>query len=193
MAPDMAIVAFAVSASGPELEPSRTDVNERASKVLAALRELGMAEADIDAPDIAIQPEYDYRRGQKLTGYRVVRNMSARVRDLDRLGDVLDALAQTGSNEIQGAQMAASDPSAAEHAALEAAVRAARAKAEAVARSAAVSLGAIRRIEEAEGWGGAPQPMFRMAAGAEGADASTEVVAGELRISRQVRVWFAID
>ena len=133
VAPDLAIVSFAVTGSGKDLAPTRDDVNKRSSSVLASIRELGVAEGDLNAPDVGIHPEYDYRKGQRLTGYRVVRQMTAKVRDLDRLGDVLDWLVSAGANEVQGAQMSASDPSAAEHEALRSAITAARAKAEALA------------------------------------------------------------
>ena len=69
-----------------------------------------------------------------------MRQMTAKVRDLDRLGDVLDGLVTAGANEVHGAQMSAADPSSAEHEALRAAVRAARAKAEAVAEAGGVAL-----------------------------------------------------
>ena len=144
VAPDLAIVSFAVTGSGKELAPTRDDVNKRSSKVLASLRELGVAEGDLNAPDVGIHPEYDYRKGQRLTGYRVVRQMTAKVRDLDRLGDVLDWLVSAGANEVHGAQMSASDPSAAEHEALRPAITAARAKAEAARRRRRRELGRPR-------------------------------------------------
>jgi uncharacterized protein YggE len=193
VAPDLAIVSFAVSGSGKELAPTRDDVNKRSSKVLASLRELGVAEGDLNAPDVGIHPEYDYRKGQRLTGYRVVRQMTAKVRDLDRLGDVLDWLVSAGANEVQGAQMSASDPSAAEHEALRAAITAARAKAEALADAGGVSLGGLDRIEEEAG-GAVPMPrMQMMATAAMAEDASTEVATGDLTVTRQVRAWFAIE
>jgi len=193
VAPDLAIVSFAVNGSGKELAPTRDDVNKRSSKVLASLRELGVAEGDLHAPDVGIHPEYDYRKGQQLTGYRVVRQMTAKVRDLDRLGDVLDWLVSAGANEVQGAQMSASDPSAAEHEALRAAITAARAKAEALADAGGVSLGGLDRIEEEAG-GAVPMPrMQMMAAGAMAEGAPTEVAAGDLTVTRQVRAWFAIE
>ena len=151
VAPDLAIVSFAVTGSGKELAPTRDDVNKRSSTVLASLRELGVAEGDLNAPDVGIHPEYDYRKGQRLTGYRVVRQMTAKVRDLDRLGDVLDWLVSAGANEVQGAQMSASDPSAAEHEALRSAITAARAKAEALADAGGVTLGGLARVEEEPG------------------------------------------
>jgi uncharacterized protein len=192
VAPDMAVVSFAVSGDGKELAPTRDDVNRRSSAVLARLRQLEIADADLNAPDVAIHPQYDHRKGQRLTGYRVVRHMTARVRDLDRLGDVLDGLVGAGANEVHGAQMTASDPSAAEHEALRAAVTAARAKADAVADAGGVALGAVARIEEEPDHGG-PMPKMRLMAIAESADAPTEVAAGDLTVTRRIRAWFAIS
>jgi uncharacterized protein YggE len=98
-----------------------------------------------------------------------------------------------GANELQGAQMSASDPSAAEHEALRTAITAARAKAEALADAGGVSLGGLDRIEEESG-GAVPMPRMRMmAAAAMAEDASTEVAAGDLTVTRQVRAWFAIE
>ena len=191
MAPDLALVRFGVTGTAKELAPTRDEVNARASAVLTRLRDLGIAEGDVNAPDVEIQPEYDYRRGQKLIGYRVARHMTARVRDLDRLGDVLDGIVAAGGNEVQGAEMAAADPSAAEHAALASAVTAARAKAEAIAAAAGVTLGALARVEEADELG-MPQPKMRMMA-MESADVATEVVAGDLTVTRRIRAWFALD
>jgi uncharacterized protein len=193
VAPDMAVVTFTVTEMGADLGATRNEVNARSSAVLAAVRSLGLAEKDIDAPDIAIQPQYDYRRGQRLLGYRVARGMTVRVRDLTLLGEVLDGVSRAGANQVHGAQMVASDPTAAEQAALVAAVTVARAKAEALAQAAGVTLGAVARIEEEGGWDGPPQPMFRMAAAAESADIPTEVVAGDLTVRRQIRAWFSLE
>jgi uncharacterized protein YggE len=192
VAPDVALVSFAVSGSGKELGATRDDVNARSSSVLAVLRELGIAEGDLGAPDVGIHPEYDYRKGQRLIGYRVTRQMTAKVRDLDRLSTVLDSVVAAGANEMQGAQMSASDPSAAEHEALTAAMHAARAKAEVLAEAAGVSLGALSRLEEEAGFGGPPMPKMRMMAMSESADVPTEVAAGDLTVMRRVRAWFSI-
>ena len=192
VAPDLAIVSFAVTGNGKELAATRDDVNLRSSAVLATLRELGIADGDLNAPDVGIQPEYDYRKGQRLVGYRVTRSMTAKVRDLDRLGEVLDGVVSAGANEMHGAQMSAADPSAAEHAALASAVAAARAKAEVLATAAGSTIGAVARIEEEADVGGPPMPMMRMMAMSESADVQTEVAAGDLTVVRRVRAWFTI-
>ena len=194
IAPDLAIVAFTVTGDGKELGTTRSDVNARASAVLERLRELEVADADLNAPDVGIHPQYDYRKGQKLIGYRVDRHMTAKVRDLDRLGEVLDGVVGAGANEVFGAQMSAADPSAAEHAALEAAMGSARAKAEVLAAAAGVKLGDVARIEEdADRGGGMPMPKGRMmTAMAESADAGTEVATGDLTVTRSIRAWFEL-
>ncbi len=191
VAPDLAIVSFAVSGDGKELAPTTDDINTRSSAVLARLREVGLADADINAPDVSVHPQYDYRKGQRLTGYRVARHMTARVRDLERLGAVLDGVVAAGANEVHGAQMTSSDPSASEHEALRLAVSAARAKAEAIASAAGVAVGPLVRIEE-EPDHGPPMPKGRMMAMAESADVPTEVVAGDLTVTRRIRAWFEI-
>lgn len=193
VAPDLAVVSFTVSGEGQALAATRDEVNRRSSAVLAQLRDLGVADADINAPDVGVHPQYDYRKGQRLIGYRVERAMTARVRDLDGLGKVLDGIVAAGANEVHGARMTASDPSAAEHAALAAAVAAARAKAEVIAAAAGVSIARVARVEEEGGGGVAPLPKFRaMAAMAEAGDAPTEVAAGDLTVSVRVRVSYTI-
>ena len=72
---------------------------------IAFVRSAGVAKPDLNAPDVTIQPEYDYRHGQKLTGYRVARQVTIRVRDLDRLGTILDGVVGAGANEVQGTKL----------------------------------------------------------------------------------------
>ncbi|MDQ2674849.1 MAG: SIMPL domain-containing protein, partial [Chloroflexota bacterium] len=132
--------------------------------------------------------------GQKVIGYRVSRQMQVKVRELDRLGEVLDGIVGAGANEVFGAQMSTADPSAAEHAALESAMAAARAKAEVLAAAAGVKLGRVARIEEDVDGGGMPMPKMRMmgAMAAEAADAGTEVATGDLTVTRSIRAWFEL-
>ena len=192
VAPDLAVVSLAVSGSGKELGPTRDDVNRRSSAVLAALRDAGIGEGDLNAPDASVHPEYDYRKGQRLIGYRVSRQMTVRVRNLDRLGAVQDAVTASGANELHGARMEASDPSAAEHDALRTAVASARAKADVLADAAGVALGPVARIEEEADFG-PPMPKLAMMQAADAGGIPTETVTGDLTVTRRIRAWFTIE
>lgn len=191
VAPDLAVVSLAVTGQGKDLVPARDDVVTRSSVVMATLRELGVAEGDLIAADVSISPEYDYRKSQKLVGYRVARPMTVKVRDLSRLGGILDGVVSAGANEVHGAQMSASDPSAAEHQALRSAFFAAQAKAAVLAEAAGVTLGAVIRIEE-DAAGAAPMPRMRAMAAAESTGPPTEVATGDLTVTRRIQAWFAI-
>lgn len=189
----MAVVAFTVSGEGKELAAVRDEVNRRASAVLAAMRGLGIAEGDINAPDVGIHPQYDYRKAPRLIGYRVARGMTVKVRDLDALGDVLDGVVAAGANEVHGARMSASDPTAADHQALAHAMVVARAKAQAIAAAAGVELGGVMRVDAADSGINGPLPRFGpMTAVPEAADAATEVAVGDLTVTRSIRAWFEI-
>ena len=56
VAPDLAIVSLAVSGDGKDLAATRNDVNTRSSAVLAMLREVGLADPDLNAPDVGSTP-----------------------------------------------------------------------------------------------------------------------------------------
>jgi uncharacterized protein len=193
IAPDTAVVSLTVSGSGKDLAKTRDEVNRRSSSVLAKLREIGIADGDVQAPDSVIHPEYDYSKGQRLIGYRVARHVTVRVRELARLGEVLDGVVAAGANEVQGTHMTASDPSAAEHEALAKAVTAARAKADAIARAAGATLGALARLEEEPDHAGPPIPRMRMALAEAAGSPPTEIAAGDLTVTRSIRAWFAIE
>ena len=63
VAPDLAVVSFAVSGSGKQLAPTRDDVNARSSSVLAKLRDLGVADGDLNAPDVEHPPRVRLSQG----------------------------------------------------------------------------------------------------------------------------------
>lgn len=192
--PDLAVVSLSVSIQDRQTAPARDKANQRASAILARLRELGVPEADIQAPALTVQPTYDYGRGApKVTGYQAARPMTIRVRDIDLLGTILDGLVDDGATQVHGTSMELADPEAASREALAAAVGVARSRAEALAAAAGLTLGPPRRIEEdAES---SPSPFrggMRMFATAAEA-APTEIAEGEIEISARVRAWFDLE
>ena len=192
--PDLAVVSLAVMVSDRKTGPARDEANRRASAILAHLREIGVPEADVQAPALTVQPTYDYGRGSpKLTGYQASRPMTIRVREIDLLGTILDGLVDDGATQVHGASMELADPEAASREALAAAVAVARSRAEALATAAGLKLGAPRRIEEeVDG----PHIPFRGTAMLRAMDAEsvpTEVAAGEIEISARLRAWFDLE
>ena len=124
----------------------------------------------------------------RIVGYQVSNQVSARVRDIDRLGATLDALVGAGANSIDGLSFDLADPKQVLGEARDAAVADALAKAKRYAAAAGVQLGAIISIEE----GGAyppPRPMMR----AEAMAADVPIAPGQTELSASVTITFALD
>jgi hypothetical protein len=191
--PDLAVVALAVAVQDKDAGLARDEANRRASAILERLRAQGLPEADVQAPSLTVHPTYDYsRRKPKITGYEASRPMTLRIRDATLLGPILDGLVDDGATQVHGTSMELAEPEAATREALANAVAVARARGEALAEAAGLSLGEPIRIEEGDDAVPAPFPRGAMMRLAADESAPTEVAAGEIEISASVRVWYAL-
>jgi len=194
-APDVAVAFLGVEALAPDLAAATTDANARMRRVLEALSASGVAKKDVQTSryDVAIERRPESRGGPgpaPVSGYHVTSEVRVTMRDLARVGQVLDAAVKAGANASRGLTFQKDDPSAERNRALAAAIAAARAKAEVLARAAGRELGEV--LEIAEGGGGRPVPMLGFRAMAAIPDA-VPVEAGELQLSAQVEVVFALE
>jgi uncharacterized protein YggE len=193
-APDTAVVSLAVTVRDPRPARARDAANGRASAVLAALRELGLPDADVQAPSLVLQPVHEYGPGRpKLIGYEASRPMTLRVRDLDLLGQVLDRLVDDGATQVHGTTLQLAEPEEPSREALAAAYGVALQRAQALATASGVTLGDPLRIEEEAGWVPFRGQDAAMMRGAVAESAPTEVSAGEIEIGARLRAWFAIS
>ena len=171
------------------------EAQQRNAEVMTAVQQkvssFGIPKDAIRTVAIDLQPEFDYANGkQTLRGYVARNTLEVRVDDLTKLGDVLDAAVAAGAATIHGLRFDVKARGEIEQAALQAAVKDATAKAQAIATGSGRAIDRILRIEELSG--GAPVPVMRQLAMAARADASTPVAPGELEIRAQVRLSVAI-
>jgi uncharacterized protein YggE len=145
--PDVADVTIGVSARGSTAGDALSTANERAAKVIAALKDAGVSEDDIQTSDLSIQPTFDE---DVVTGYQVSNMVTARLRDIARAGDTLDAAARVAGDEIrlQGIGFTIDDDSELLATARERSVKRARAQAEQLASAAGVELGDVLSIDQ---------------------------------------------
>ena len=109
------------------------------------------------------------------------------MRDVSKLGAVLDAAITDGANTLNGISFELAEPRPVLDQARKAATEDARARAELLAAAAGVKLGRVLSISEGGGYGG-PMPMFK----ADAASAPVPVEAGEIGLSAAVTVTFEI-
>ncbi len=182
IAPDMASSSLGVMTEGKTAAEALAANATRMTAVMASLRKAGIAERDIQTSGLTLNPQYRYVENQPpvLIGYQVTNQVTVTVRDLKKLGAAVDATVNAGANQVNGISFGLSDPTAAENAAREAAVKALSAKADLYARATGYRVS--RLVTLSEGGGYVPQPpMLAMAGRAQFKD-STPVASGELNV-----------
>jgi uncharacterized protein YggE len=155
--------------------------------VVEALKHAGVAPKDLQTQYVSLNPRYD-NQGSEVVGYGASNSVSAIVRDLAQVGDVIDAAVAAGANNVSGPSLSRQDQGKLYNDALERAVADAKAKAEVLARAAGVSLGPAQSVAENPQTGG-PVPMGLATARTFAAP----IEAGTTQIVASVRIVFALS
>lgn len=192
-APDMASLTVSIQTTGSSAAQAMARNAERAQRVIAALKAAGVQGADLQTTSIGLQPQmvYEQDKPPRLTGYQASNQLTATVRELARLGPVIDALAAAGASDIGQVSFGLANPAAAEAAARQAAVSALEVKAADYARATGYRIGRLAALTEGAPDAGPPQPRTMMAMRA--AAAPTPVEAGEQTVHVDVTGVFELS
>jgi uncharacterized protein YggE len=188
VAPDMAELRSGVTTQGKTAREASAANARAMTSVLAALKEAGIAGEDIQTTRLSIQPVQDRNRpgAERITGFQASNQITIRMRDVTRVGDILDRLVTAGANEFGGLDFFVSAPSKLLDSVRPQAILDARRKADIYARAAGLELGrAVSIIEE----GVAPPIPLRAAARAAPA---TPVAPGQETLRATVTVSFEL-
>jgi uncharacterized protein len=194
-APDLAIVTLGVIARGPSGKAATDAQAQRMTAVLAAVKAAGVEEKDVQTVQVALEPQYVYPQNAspRISGYESRNTVAIRVKKLDAVSGLIDAVVADGANQLQGVQFTYQDGESALDAARAKAVETARARASAYAKAAGMKVDRIVSITEP---GGAPPPapygapIATRAAAAE--QAATPISPGEQDNASSVTVVFAL-
>ncbi len=192
--PDIADLNLAVSVKEKTAEAARISAAEAMTRVLSALKEQGLESRDLQTRWVSLHPVYAPNTPNLIVGYQVQNQVNARVRDIDKVGGILDAAVKAGGDaaRLQGLGFAISDPSAAETKARALATADAQAKAKQYAELLQITVGKPVRISESTG-GAAPMPMVGRLRMMKAAEAPTPIEAGEQEVTVNVDIAFAIE
>jgi uncharacterized protein len=183
------------------------EANVRMKTILAAMKALGISDKHIQTSNFSINFERrepttpaasEPTPGAKSANaavpagfYRVNNMIQVTIRDLDKVGDVLDAAVEAGANNVWGVSFGLDKTDALEAQAREKAVDDARARAESLAKLNGVAVGDVIAISEVIG--GGPSPMYAEAVSLRGlGGGGAPVEPGELTFSTQVQVVYGI-
>lgn len=186
--PDTADLMVGVQANADTAGEALETMSEKSEALLKALRDQGIAAQDLQTSGLNLWPTYS-ENGREITGYQASTSVTATIRDIDRVGPVVDALGEIVGEELtlNGISFSYDDPEAVLADARTVAIANARARAAQYAEAAGVEVGAIVRIVE----GSVSDPIvFREMAMAGAADASLAVAPGSQELTADVTVVF---
>ncbi|CAN7396929.1 SIMPL domain-containing protein [Neorhizobium sp. LjRoot104] len=199
VAPDMAILTLSVVRNGKTAEAALSASSAAMKDVLSAIRSDGIADRDIQTSNFSIYPQYrqpEPKEGvvepPQVIGYEVSNTLTLKVRDLQKLGGLIDRSVKLGVN--QGGQIAFTNdkPDEVMTEARKKAVAEALAKARTLTEAAGVKLGRILEISE-NSMRPVPQQMMRMAMAKDMAAEAVPVAGGENTYTVTVNVTFALE
>ena len=190
--PDQAWVSIGSETRSKISKDAQQRNAEAMTAVIQKIMSFGIQKDAIKTTAIDLQMEFDYANGKQTPRGYVARNtVEVRVDELPKLGDVLDAVVNSGATNLHGVRFDVKQRDQLEAAALQTAVKNASAKAQAIAQGSNRAVDRILKIEEVSSVGG-PEPMMKLLGMARAADTATPVEAGELEIRAQVRLVVAI-
>lgn len=192
--PDRAVVNLGIESRKPKLEEARAEVAKAVDAALKLTRDLKIDQKYVRATRINVQPEYNWdnnARERNLIGYYVSRQIEVDLRDLDKLGQLLERAFDLGINQVSEPQLDSSKRRDLEREALAKAVQDARLNAEAVDKAAGARLGPPRTISASSGFVPPPMPLHKrtMAAMAE-SDTAQTYQSGEMNFTGTVQVEY---
>ena len=199
-APDMAIVSMVVLQEKPTAREALTANNEAMAKVLDAMKKAGIAERDLQTSGFNIEPRYVYPDNKdntqppeapKIVGYAVSNSLTVRVRDLKKVGDILDQSVTLGVNQGGNLTFTNDKPEAIVEEARKNAVANALAKAKTLTEAAGVGLGKVIEISE-HSYIPRPMPMGQAKMMAAAPADSVPIATGENTYNVNVNVTFEL-
>ncbi|MDQ3040122.1 MAG: SIMPL domain-containing protein, partial [Pseudomonadota bacterium] len=192
--PDVAHISTGVLTQAADANAAMRANAVQMDKVMAAIRAAGIAERDIQTSGINLNPQYNYveNKPPTITGYQANNTVSVKVRDLSKLGKVLDTLVQQGANQVNGPSFEVDMPDEAYDEARLGALK--KAQARATTYADALGLKVRRIVSISEGGSNMPHPMPMMRAMASDAmqQKETSVAPGETTLSVNLDVMFEL-
>lgn len=191
--PDIAYINIGTRSEALEVATALADNNKQAKSISSVLSEMGIDPLDIQTTAFNVYPYQNYGMdGQPMEMKYVVENtVNIKVRDLNRLGEILDAVVRSGANQINGISFDIEDRKQAESEARRLAIQDATEKAQELADLAGIGLGELQNISVYSN--GGPQPVYDAKGGDYYSAASTAPISsGQMIISADANLVYSL-
>ena len=141
--PDIAYVSLGVRTENASSKTAKQQNTDTMNKVLNAVKKAGVAEKDVQTSSLSMYTNYTWDKdgNRKINGYTVSNNITITVRNLDKVGDIVDAAMNAGANQFNSVSFAVEDEEECYIQVLGEATKKAQKRANAIAKASGMSLG----------------------------------------------------
>jgi uncharacterized protein YggE len=203
--PDLAITTFSVRTEAKTVAGAMEENTKTMNSIAASMKDQGIEEKDLKTTSFNIYPRYEYVRdeisliyppSQKrvLVGYEIYQSLQVKIRDMTKIGDIIQGATDAGANETGGLQFTIDKEDEFKKQAREEAIKKAKAKAKELASQLGVKLVRIVNFQE-----GSVVPYYYSTdramegIGGGGEMASPQVETGENLIKVTVTITYEIN
>jgi uncharacterized protein len=190
--PDEAMLSVSVETTANDAKASQQENARIAGAVISAIKAQGVEEKDVKTSSYNVYADYSYAEsGRKFEGYKATNTVQVTVRDVSKVGSVIDAASNAGANRIDSVQFRLSGEASdkVRSAVLADAALKAREKAAVMASASGVKLGRVKSVSESSP---VIYPVYADAKAMVAEAASTPVQPGEVDVSATVTLVYSI-
>lgn len=193
--PDLALVTFSVRNEAKQVPEAIKENSEKMNKVISSLKQQGIAEKDLKTTSFNIYPRYEYRKDgtgiyprnkRVLVAYEVTQSLQVKIRDLSKVGKIIQGATDNGANQIGNLQFTIDKQDELKAKAREMAIKQAKSKAKQIASQLGVHLVRVTNFSE----NSSVPPYYRHI---EAKELTPQIETGENKIESNVTITYEIQ
>jgi len=202
--PDLALTTITVTNEAKTVAKAMADNTKKINSVIDFLKKQGIEEKDLKTANFNISPRYEWIKGEDmalypegkrtLVGYAVYQSVQVKIRDMEKIGDIIQGATDAGANQIGDLQFIVDKEDEFKKQAREEAIKKAKEKAKELASQLGVDLVRITNFSES---GETPRLMYYEATaksvGGGGEMSAPSIQTGENKISVSVSITYEIN
>lgn len=194
--PDVAVLVLGVESKGAKVSDIVKDNTDKMNKIIKDVKDSGVDEKDIQTTQYSITPEYNWteRGGRIFVGYTLNQQITAKIRDFEKIGSILDKATTDGANAVGDLQFTIDSPEKARAEARAKAIEQAKEKAKTLVSQSGLKI--VKLVNISEGYQGTPQLLYKSASGMGGAAESISIApdiqSGQMEIDSTVTLTYRV-
>ncbi|OGJ50282.1 hypothetical protein A2229_03575, partial [Candidatus Peregrinibacteria bacterium RIFOXYA2_FULL_33_7] len=191
---DIGLVSIGVKTESLKSQDAVNQNNTKMAAIIKAIKETGVDEKDIQTTLYNLNPVYDWTDwgGRTFKGYSLDQKITVKIRNFDKINDILDKATASGANDVGQLQFTVDDMEKIKAEARTKAIAEAKTKAEALANEAGLRLGKL--VNVSEGYDNYPQPIYGMGGASVAMEKSIapDIQTGQMEVNVTVNLTYKV-